>query len=221
MPTIKTAFSSKTCAITPIPADVALRMRGKSLPESAPMETAALAYIRPHHYGFDGKIHTGEIIVNRSIAAEVCEIFDALLAAKYPIEKIRLIDDYGADDEKSMSDNNSSAFCWRSVPRKSSLSWHALGLAIDINPKMNPYVSGDVILPKNATAYVRRDQDVLGLMRDENDAAVKIFKNRGWIWGGNYQTLKDWQHFEKPDQLMRNYYLEKIKGSGQTVRGYK
>ena len=119
---------------------------------------------------------------------------------EYPIEKIRLVDEYEADDEQSMADNNSSAFNYRTVEGQEELSKHALGLAIDINPRMNPYVRGDEFFPKNAAEYLERDvEKCTGVHKDKmihkNDLAYRIFRRNGFEWGGEWSHAKDYQHF--------------------------
>ena len=92
------------------------------------------------YYDFEGEIQTGELICNKGIAQDLVEIFYELYLNEYQIEKIRLIDEYGGDDTASMEDNNTSCFNYRVVDGTTSLSKHALGCAIDINPFYNPYV---------------------------------------------------------------------------------
>ena len=103
---------------------------------------------------------------------------------------------YHGSDELSMEDNNSSAFNFREVTDGGKLSNHAYGLAIDLNPKVNPYIKNNVVLPANGQAYVNRDQCVLGIIK-KNDAVYQLFTSYGWTWGGDWSSLKDYQHFEK------------------------
>jgi 1-aminocyclopropane-1-carboxylate deaminase/D-cysteine desulfhydrase-like pyridoxal-dependent ACC family enzyme len=160
------------------------------------------------HWGFDDKPHVGEMIVNKKLAKEVVEIFTDLFNAKYSIEKIRLIDEYDADDDKSMADNNSSALCCRVITgheKKKNPTWskHSYGTAIDINPKQNPYVKPykDLVLPPNGKNYVDRKKVQKGMII-EGDACYKAFVSRGWQWGGDWDPSPpsgrvDYQHFDK------------------------
>lgn len=165
-----------------------------------------LCYMNVLYYNFDGEMATGELICNRKIAQDLVEIFYELYVNEYQIEKIRLIDEYNGDDTASMEDNNTSCFNYRLVDGSSNLSKHAMGLAIDINPFYNPYVvfnrdgSGQTyISPKGSEVYADRSQN-FPYKIDENDLCYKLFTAHGFIWGGNWNSMKDYQHFQKvPD----------------------
>ena len=177
------------------------RIKGKSYPEGATVSLDDLRWCHVVHYGFDGEIHEGEIIVNKAIAEDTLEIFKELFDIKYEIEKIRLIDEYDADDERSMEDNNSSSFCYRTIAETTVLSNHALGLAIDINTLYNPYVytrkDGTLFLqPENAADYVDREKENPHFIKN-GDECYNIFIAHGFTWGGDWNTKKDYQHFEK------------------------
>ncbi len=155
-----------------------------------------MAYVQITHWGFDDKEHTGEIILNKKVAGEVVEIFRELHEAKFPIEKIRIIDEYDANDELSMLDNNSSAFCYREIAGSNGkLSNHSYGIAIDINPIQNPYVKNNMVLPESGKEYLDRTNVRKGMIV-EGDVCYNAFKQRGWTWGGDWNSLKDYQHFE-------------------------
>lgn len=162
-----------------------------------------LRYLNVLYYNFDGKAVTGELICNKGIAQDLMEIFYELYLNEYQIEKISLIDEYHGDDTASMLDNNTSCFNYRPVEGSSSLSKHALGLAIDINPFYNPYVvfnkdgSGKTyISPEGSEIYADRSQN-FPYKIDENDLCYKLFISHGFIWGGNWNSSKDYQHFQK------------------------
>lgn len=155
-----------------------------------------LRYLQVLHVGFDGVIHIGELIVNKLIAEEVLTIFREIYDIGFPIEKMKVISHYDNSDELSMEDNNTSAFNFRQITNGDTLSRHAMGLAIDINPSINPYIKSNIILPTNAIPYIDRNQDALGLIKKE-DSIYEIFKKYGWTWGGDWTSLKDYQHFEK------------------------
>lgn len=186
----------KIFAYGPIPDHIVERIMGVSYVENEHITIEDLAYIQISHWGFDEEVHIGELIVNAHVAEEVVEIFRELFAAKYPIEKMKLIDEYGADDNLSMMDNNSSAFCYREVAgSKGKLSKHSYGLAIDINPVQNPYIKENIILPSIGEEYLHREEFRTGMIV-EGDICYDAFTSRGWTWGGNWNTLKDYQHFE-------------------------
>ena len=193
----ETAFSVEV-----IPEKVFLAMQGKSYKEGCPVAPEQLRLVRVLHKTRDGKTLTGELVVNRLIAKDVLEIFQALFKANYPIEKIRLIDYYNADDETSMRDNNTSAFNFRFISGTKRVSNHGLGLAIDINPLYNPYVktlNGRTrIEPATGAPYVDREK-VFPYKIDHNDLCYKLFTERGFVWGGDWKNRKDYQHFEAPN----------------------
>lgn len=173
-------------------------MRGKSWREGCPVPLEALARVEVSHHGYDGAVHRGVLIVDRTLAPEVVELFRALYAARFPIEKMQPVDAYGGDDAASMADNNTSAFnCRPNVSRPGVWSNHAFGRAIDLNPRTNPYVGADGrVLPPEGKAHLKRIP-AKGLVRT-GDAAHRVFRKHGWTWGGAWKRVKDYQHFEKP-----------------------
>jgi hypothetical protein len=179
----------------PVPEAIRARMRGASYPEGCPVPWEELRYARVRYRGFDGQDHEGELVVNRRIASEALSAFQELYEAGYPIERIRLIDDYGADDEASMADNNSSCFCYRPIAGSNRLSYHAQGLAIDINPLYNPAVAAGSIQPAAGAPYAN-DRDASPYCIDQDDLCYDIMTRHGFSWGGAWRSKKDYQHFE-------------------------
>lgn len=179
-------------------AEIQQRIMGISYQENDNISLGELRYLRVLHMGFDGQAHIGELLVNASIADDVLEIMRELFEKGYEIEKMVLVDAYGADDEQSMEDNNTSSFNYREIAGSSKLSRHSLGLAIDINPLYNPCVKGGgaSISPANAGDYADRSQTFAHKI-DENDLCYRLFREHGFTWGGNWNSLKDYQHFEK------------------------
>ena len=186
--------------ISPITDDIFEKMQGKSYKADCTIDREELRYVHILHMGFDGETKEGELVVNKAIADDVLAIFEELYLAKYPIEKVRLVDEYDADDEASMSDNNSSAFNFRTISHTTTISNHGLGMAIDINPLYNPYVktvNGTLsVEPANAAAYVDRSEDNPYKI-DHDDLCFKLFTEHGFTWGGDWVHSKDYQHFEK------------------------
>lgn len=192
----------------PVPESIAPALSQQATNVIADTDTPAvsyddLRYMNVLYYDFHGEIQTGELICNKGIAQDLVEIFYELYLNEYQIEKIRLIDEYGGDDTASMEDNNTSCFNYRVVDGTTSLSKHALGCAIDINPFYNPYVvfnkdgSGETyISPKGSEVYADRSQN-FPYKIDENDLCYKLFKEHGFTWGGNWNSSKDYQHFQK------------------------
>lgn len=182
-----------------VPESVKERMRGKSYPEGCRIGWGELRYLTVPHYDLKGRLLVGELVCNKAIAADLLEIFKALCAAKYPIEQMRLIDDFGADDESSMRANNTSSFCYRAVSGTTVLSKHSRGLAVDINPLYNPCVKLKTgrVQPYMAKQYADRFKQ-FPCKITTSDLAYRLFTKRGFKWGGAWRTVKDYQHFEKP-----------------------
>lgn len=185
-----------------LPTQIRKKINGASYRKNRYIKYRDLRYVKVKYYDFDGAVQNGELIVNKKIAGKTVRIFYELYKIKYPIERIELVDEYGADDEKSMRANNSSAFNFRTVAGTSRLSKHALGMAIDINPRINPYINRQGILtPANAKVYRNRDEKkcegkYASLMIQPDSKITKIFKKYGFTWGGDWEHSKDYQHFQ-------------------------
>lgn len=169
------------------------RIKGLSFKDNCTVPLDTLMYLTVPHYNFDNKTEAGEIIVNTAIADAVLDIFKELFEKRYPIEHIRLIDEYMADDDMSMEANNSSAFNFRTIAGTDRLSRHATGLAIDINPLYNPYVMGNVVQPQSGRPYVDRSLDFPHKITHDDDC-FKAFSRHGFSWGGDWGDRKDYQH---------------------------
>lgn len=160
-----------------------------------------LRYVHILHYDFDGEVAEGELVCNELIAADLAEIFQELYRNEYRLEKVLLIDEYEGDDTASMEDNNTSCFNYRTVDDTDRLSRHAYGLAIDINPLYNPYITytedgTEKVSPASALPYADRDAG-FPYKIDEDDLCYKLFTRHGFTWGGNWNNMKDYQHFQK------------------------
>lgn len=184
----------------PLSEDIKTRITGHSYATDCLVPYDDLRYVSVQYYNFDGKTKTGEIICNKNIAQDLVEIFYELYEADYPIEKIRLIDEYNADDELSCLDNNTSSFNYRVIAGTTKLSKHAQGLAIDINPLYNPYITYpdgvENIFPYTAASYADRNADFIAKITHE-DLCYQLFTEHGFTWGGDWNSVKDYQHFEK------------------------
>ena len=181
----------------PVPFKVQARMVGKSMPDNANITFKDLRYLRIPYYDFEGEIQEGEMVCNKAIALDLLDIFRTLFAAEYQFCSIRLIDDFNADDETSMRANNTSCFCYRTIAGSKTLSRHALGMAVDVNPLQNPYVDGSIVQPATATEYADRTKDFAHKI-DKHDLCKRTFVAHGFIWAGSWPTVaKDYQHFEK------------------------
>ena len=159
------------------------------------MPLEALRLITVAHWGFDGQPREGELVVHSDSADKIVAVFGHLFRAQFPIEQVRLVDEFGADDDRSMAANNTSAFNCREAFGSDRWSEHAFGRAIDINPVQNPYVtrSGQV-LPPNGAPHKNRDPATVGLITS-GGPVTQAFREVGWGWGGNWSSGKDYQHF--------------------------
>lgn len=194
-------LSSQTFTSVPIPDSVFQRMLGRSFPDGCTIPRSELRYLRLSHVDAEGREHVGEMVCNKAIAQDLLDIFSELYRQRYPIERIRLIDDYEADDERSMRHNNTSCFCFRRVAGTRKLSKHARGLAVDVNTLYNPCVrtardGRRIVQPATATRYADRSRTFKYKIM-EGDLLHRLFCRHGFTWGGSWHSLKDWQHFEK------------------------
>ncbi len=146
------------------------------------------------HWGYDGRVHEGRLVVAASHAERIVAVFRDIYAARFPIQKMVPIDAYGGNDQASMRDNNTSGFNCRFVAGTSRLSQHGLGQAIDVNPLMNPYVKDGTVDPPEGAPYADRRRNDQGMIKS-GDAVVTAFARQGWPWGGNWSSGKDYQHF--------------------------
>lgn len=188
----------------PISDKVFARMWKKSYKEYCTVPRTSLRYLKVLHYTLDGKIKLGEMVCNKAIAADLIDIFRELYNAKYPIERMVLVDCYDADDERSMQDNNTSCFNFRYVSGTKKLSNHSKGLAVDVNALYNPYVRARTdgtthVEPAAGRPYADRGK-AFGYKISRSDLCCKLFKQHGFKWGGDWKRTKDYQHFEKPSQ---------------------
>ena len=193
--------NAQTFTIDTISDAVFQRMQGKSYKKDCTVPRSELRYLRFSHYDLQGKEYIGELICNKKIASDLKEIFKELYKQKYPIERMRLIDDYEADDERSMQADNTSCFNFRTIAGSKKLSKHSLGMAIDINPLYNPYVKrrkdGKLLVqPANARKYSDRSKR-WNYKLEKGDLCYRLFIKHGFKWGGSWTNSKDYQHFER------------------------
>ena len=184
----------------PLSEEVKARITGISYGEGCIVPYEDLRYLNILYVDFHGETQVGEIICNQAIAQDLVEIFYELYLAGYPLESVRLVDEFGGDDTLSMEHNNTSCFNFRVVDGTSNLSKHAYGLAIDVNPLYNPYVTWpggkQRVSPAAAAPFADRSLDFPNKI-DEDDLCYQLFAERGFTWGGHWRTMKDYQHFQK------------------------
>lgn len=176
------------------------RITGSSYHENDDISLDQLRFLHVLYYDFNNEIKDGELICNKQIADDLLEIFSTLYDNAYQIDKIQLIDVYDADDDLSCADDNTACFNYRVVAGSTTLSKHALGMAIDINPFYNPYVTypdgKERISPAGSEVYADRSNDNPHMIR-KGDLCYQLFIDHGFTWGGEWKSLKDYQHFQK------------------------
>ena len=181
---------------SPIDRGLRRRMTGKSWHRGCPVALGRLRFLELTHWGFDGEVHRGRLVVHRRAVDEVLGAMESLYEDRFPIRRMRLIDQYGGDDHRSMAADNTSAFNCRFVAGQPGVwSEHAYGRAIDINPVENPYVSpGGSVSPPAGEPFADRSRHEPGMIHG-GDSTVQAFARQGWEWGGDWSPARDYQHF--------------------------
>jgi len=182
-----------TATVSAIGTDLAARMTPTSWREGCPVPLSDLRYLTLSHRTFEGGVATGELVVHADVADEVVTVFRTLFDAGYPIRSMRLVDDFGGDDDASMAADNTSAFNCRPVAGTDRWSEHSSGRAIDVNPVENPWVRGTAVAPPAGAGFVAREPAPGVILPD--DVVVRAFAAAGWSWGGAWESPVDYQHF--------------------------
>lgn len=178
--------------VKPVPETVAAR---STWTPECPVDLDELRYLTLSFWGFDGRAHTGEMIVHASAADGVVEVFERLFEARFPIEEMRVIRLEELDLPPTGDGNVTTSFVCRPVVGTSSRwSQHAFGLAVDVNPFQNPYRKGEMVLPELASSYLDREWVRPGMVL-EGDIVTRAFSDIGWGWGGTWRSLEDTMHF--------------------------
>ena len=198
---VKTYGEDRCFTSSLITDEVFKRMDGKSFKKNCTLLRSDLRYLKVLHYNVYGDPQLGELVCHKSIANDLLSIFRALYHAHYPIERMVLIDEYGADDIRSMEANNTTCFNYRQIKGRSKLSKHSRGLAVDINPLYNPHVKRDahgkmIVNPPKGMPYANRSK-AFRYKITKSDLCYKEFVKHGFRWGGAWRSSQDYQHFEK------------------------
>jgi poly-gamma-glutamate synthesis protein (capsule biosynthesis protein) len=177
---------------------LAHRMRFSHRP-GCPVPLGDLRYLRMRYVGFDGRDRVGEMVVHERFAGSVARVFERLYTFRWPIHRMRLVDDYDGDDERSMAADNTSGFNCRRVAGSRSWSAHAAGIAIDVNPLENPDLTGPTTAPPSGGRFVEMDRSAgvptaRGVITSDGPV-VRAFARIGWTWGGAWTSGADFQHF--------------------------
>jgi hypothetical protein len=180
-------------AVRPIGPQVRARM-GETWHPGCPVRLADLRYVTVSFRGFDGRPHTGELVLHERVADQVVSVFARLYRARFPIEEMRLVTTTDLHAHPTGDGNNTAGFVCRRARGQTRWSAHAYGLAVDVNPFQNPYRRGDLVLPELAGAYLDRGRERPGMIR-AGDVVTGAFAGIGWAWGGAWRSSKDRMHF--------------------------
>lgn len=190
------AAASFGATVTPLSAELRARMTNVTWREGCPVGLDDLSLLEMSYLDFTGVHRQGQMVVATRVAEDVVDAFRQIYDAHFPIAKMVLLEEYDGDDDRSMADNNSSAFNCRRITGGTSYSQHSYGTAIDINPVQNPYIKGSVLEPPAGLPYKNR-ADVRSGMIVDGSAPLTAFDALEWGWGGRFSTLKDYQHFSE------------------------
>jgi D-alanyl-D-alanine carboxypeptidase len=166
-----------------------------------PVPLSGLRVLTVSHRGFDGRTHTGRLVVNRSAAAPLARVFRKLYALHFPIRHLTIADAYGPAHSRPKDGDISGSFeCRQAVPSPckggrgtGTWSMHAYGLAVDLNPVENPYVGCGQSRDPRSRRYFDRSRHRRGMV---TRAVVRAFDSIGWGWGGAWTgPTKDYMHF--------------------------
>jgi D-alanyl-D-alanine carboxypeptidase len=192
-------FAVSAVYAPPFSSNVA-RVTAGQLPHSwrpgCPVAPSRLRRVRVTYWGFDRRAHTGAFVANEDAVPALVHVFSRLYAVRFPIRRLRPIDAYGGNDERSLAADNTAAFNCRYVVGPGPRRWsaHAYGEAIDVNPVENPYLEGGRVHPRAGRSYLRRSLVRPG-MATPGGPLVHIFAAVGWKWGGRWTGSPDYQHF--------------------------
>jgi poly-gamma-glutamate synthesis protein (capsule biosynthesis protein) len=169
-------------------------MTGVSWNPQCPVPLDDLVVLNVTHWDFNAEPRRGHLIVARSAAGDLADVFSTIYAARFQIERMRPVHTYAGGERASLNDNNTSAFHCRTVAGGSSWSQHSYGTAVDINPLQNPYLTRQIVLPADGRQWIGRSPLRRGMITPTGPVTT-AFKSIGWGWGGDWKSLKDYQHF--------------------------
>jgi hypothetical protein len=201
MPLALLALHGFHSSIRPLPASLKAELTGPEWRPGCPVPLSGLRVLTVTHWGFDRRLHIGQLVVNRSAAAPLRRVFQRLYALHFPIRHLRLADAYGPKRSRPADGDVSGSFeCRQAVPSPCSggtgtghWSEHAYGEAVDLNPVENPYVGCGMTRDRHARPYLDRSRLRRGMV---TPAVVAAFRSVGWGWGGSWSgSTKDYMHF--------------------------
>jgi hypothetical protein len=189
-------------SIKPVPASVKAQMRAHGFFHSnCPVGMSQLRVLTVTTRGFDGHNHAAQLVVNASAAPGLVKVFHQLYRLHFPIRHMQLIQMYGPKSAIPADNDVTGAFdCRQAVPSPcvggngtGSWSMHAFGLAVDINPRENPYVGCGQSRDPATKPYFNRSRHRPGMVTAR---VVSAFRSIGWGWGGAWAgDTKDYMHF--------------------------
>ena len=179
--------------VAPAPRHV---IRRSTWEAGCPVAPADLAWVRLVFWGFDGLRHTGELLVHRTAADDIVQVFRVLYRIRFPQEQVGIVRDFDPDAPSTGDGNGTGAFVCRASTGASYFSQHAYGLALDVNSFQNPYAKESVVLPELASAYLDRSRVRAGMITADGPV-VRAFARIGWQWGGAWRWSKDYMHFSR------------------------
>ena len=177
--------------LSPAPAEVVNRSTWEP---GCPVARDGLAWLRLTFWGFDARRHTGELLVNTGAADDLDLVFRQLWQARFPLEQVLIVRSLDEEAPPTGDGNGTGSFVCRATTGGTSFSQHAYGLALDVNTFQNPYEEDGLVLPERASSYLERDRVRPGMITADGPV-VAAFREIGWSWGGEWNTLKDYQHF--------------------------
>lgn len=166
-----------------------------------PVAFSGLRLVTLDYWGWDGRVHTGQLVMNANAVAPLTAVFRKLYAMHYAIHHMELSDAYGPVSAWPKDLDVTYVFsCRQAVPSPcsggtttGSWSMHAYGDAIDVNPIENPYVGCGQTRDKVSVSFMKRTPLRKGMV---TSAVVAAFTSAGWGWGGSwYGSTKDYMHF--------------------------
>jgi hypothetical protein len=197
--TPRTRFAGRATALPPA---LEAEMRGTTWKPGCPVPLEDLRLLRFNYVGFDGTVRRGPMVVNASVADDVLWVFHRLFDAGFRIKRLGLTREFvPADFEPRISSNRSVTASFNCRPvilptgPTGEFSQHSYGLAIDINPVQNPYVTSDgFVRNRMSRPYLDRGRTLAGMIH-AGDVVVRSFATIGWSWGGAWSGGKDYMHF--------------------------
>ncbi len=198
-PEARTGFHGK---IDPLPQALRAEMRGTTWKPGCPVPLEDLRVLHFNYWGFDGVVQRGPLVTNADVAEDLLWVFRQLFDARFPIKRVGLSREFVPERfQPTISSKRSVTASFNCRPVITPLgpgddfSQHAYGLAIDVNPVQNPFVTADgFVRNTEARPYVDRSKDLTGMIH-AGDVVVRSFAAIGWEWGGFWSGGKDYMHF--------------------------